>query len=94
MIYTKPSDAEIQQARIKRDSIEAANQSKAILSTTKPQNSEVAETQGEAQAVQDSAVQSELIDRLGIFAPAGSGVSGSLVLENEKVKIEISAKGG
>lgn len=94
MIYTKPSDAEIQQARMKRDSIEAASQSKAILSTPKPENSEVAETQGEAQAVQDSAMQSDLIDRLGIFAPAGTGESGSLVLENEKVKIEISAKGG
>lgn len=91
IIYTKPSDAELQQAQMKQDSIAAA---------TNPSVSEVikdsliAEPASETLIENDSLQNSLLTERFGAFAPAGQGENASYFLENDKVKIEITNPGG
>ena len=92
IIYTKPSDAELQQAQMRKDSI-AAVTSEAAPSPVFSDTTATAEI-GTNIVLSDSAENYILTEKLGAFAPAGKGQKSTYILENDKVKIEINNLGG
>lgn len=98
-IVNKPSQEEIEQAKRRRDSLERAQQEQ--VDTTKEEVSKEPETKpsgGEetevATEIKDTSENKELQDQYGSFAVSAQGEEKFVILENDKIKLKLSTKGG
>jgi YidC/Oxa1 family membrane protein insertase len=97
-IYTKPSEDDLKKFKQKQDSIELTQsnkqaidsvKSKAVAQTSTPIAEKIAEN------TLDSASQASVFtDKFGAFASSALGKDTNFLIENENLKIELSAKGG
>ena len=88
----KPSEAEIEEARVKRDSIELVRQQE-IVQQKIDEAVALQNTQIE-NPVEKTAQEAELKSLYGSFADAGTGTREFVTIENDLLKIKISNKGG
>lgn len=98
-IYTSPSEEEKLRQQQVQDSIAQVQAEQARTRDSIQRLNQETEKQPETvtpREIQknDSAVKHELADRLGYFAKAGVGEPDYFTLENEKIKLKISSKGG
>ncbi|MDA3953505.1 MAG: membrane protein insertase YidC [Bacteroidales bacterium] len=88
----KPSEVEIEAAKVKRDSIELVKQQEIIQQKIEEavalQNPQI------ENPVEKTAQESDLKNLYGSFADAGTGSQEYVTLENDLLKIKISNKGG
>lgn len=88
----KPSEAEIEAAKIKRDSIELVRQQEIVQQKIDEavalQNPQI------ENSVEKIAQEEELVNLYGSFADAGTGTQEFITIENDLLKIKISNKGG
>jgi YidC/Oxa1 family membrane protein insertase len=88
----KPSEAEIEAAKIKRDSIELVRQQEIVQQKIDEavalQNPQI------KNSAEKAAQEDELINLYGSFADAGTGTQEFITIENDLLKIKISNKGG
>ncbi|HNP49378.1 MAG TPA: membrane protein insertase YidC [Bacteroidia bacterium] len=94
-IYTQPSKEELAAARHKQDSIAALQKASTVVTETAKnivvKDSSVIDT---LQVSNDSLIANQDKQLYGDFAEAAKGTEQLLTLENSKVKVEISSKGG
>ncbi|MEO8148208.1 MAG: membrane protein insertase YidC [Bacteroidia bacterium] len=93
--YTAPTKEELLAQQHQRDSIALVEQSRirdSIRAITTAQTPSVKDTL--TVLLNDSAKQIDLQNRLGSFAIAANGTPKNFVLENEKIKLFINARGG
>jgi len=94
MIYTQPSQEEIEKARLKRDSIEqlqnaaAQLQDSLIAADTNTVAVEIPEN------IPQDSLNSLLADKYGVFGGAAVGEEKFYTLENDLMQVVISSKGG
>lgn len=96
--WTKPSDAEVEVMQRKRDSIEqvqalqAEEEAKAL---TEEAQAEAASQANDSIPVQnDSILQVQNQEKFGLFATAANGKEELVKLENEKIEVFLSNRGG
>lgn len=94
-IYTQPGKEELAAARHKQDSIAALQKASTVVTETAKnivvKDSSVIDT---LQVSNDSLIANQDKQLYGDFAEAAKGTEQLLTLENSKVKVEISSKGG
>ncbi|HNQ00076.1 MAG TPA: hypothetical protein PKK99_13540, partial [Bacteroidia bacterium] len=94
-IYTQPSKEELAAARHKQDSIAALQKASTVVTETAKnivvKDSSFIDT---LQVSNDSLIANQDKQLYGDFAEAAKGTEQLLTLENSKVKVEISSKGG
>ena len=98
-IYFSPSEAEIAQQKIQRDSIALVEeqQAKATAETidrSEETNVDSVESIDSLSTVSDSAKASVNKEKFGIFAPSAEPIDKHYTIENEFIKLTIAAKGG
>ncbi|MFM2207606.1 MAG: hypothetical protein RL213_1581 [Bacteroidota bacterium] len=95
-IYTQPSEEELQRMKAERDSVTAVENAKAKTARDAAKAAEAATaTEDSMQApLNDSTKALILKEQWGDFNEAASGIGETIVLENTKLKLEISSKGG
>ncbi len=98
-IYTSPSEEERIRRQQVQDSIVRVQERQARIQDSLQRLAPEPEKQSESITPEklpqnESAVESELINRLGYFAGAGVGEQKYFILENEKIKLKISNVGG
>jgi len=92
-IINKPSQEEIEKAKRKQDSIELVRRQQAERQVLEQEIAqEIIPSEETEKAQEDKAIQ--IRDRFGSFADAVEGDDQFYTLENELVKITISARGG
>lgn len=94
--WTKPSEEEVAAFQRKRDSIEQVQALQAAEEAEKmtAESIEEAALVDSSQSTSDSIVQQVNTTKFGMFAKAAQGQEELITLENEKVEIQISTKGG
>lgn len=95
-LYTQPSAEELAANKRKQDSIAALQVENKVNAAQNNAASSIAlsaDTVADA-ASSDSAAEDKLLSMYGSFASAASGTEELIRLENEKIKVEISTKGG
>lgn len=95
--FNKPSQEEIERARQKQDSLRQANQAKqeqVDTQKTQAQQAPADKTEKKQQAKTADEDTASLKGRYGSFAQAAKGEKKLIVLENKKIKVKISTKGG
>lgn len=97
-LYNQPSDEEIAAAKRQNDSIAAAEQQLAIEAEKARKAVELSaaaiDTLAADSTLSDSALAVAKSQRYGAFAAAASGTDGSITIENDLIKVELSRKGG
>ncbi|NOQ24321.1 MAG: membrane protein insertase YidC [Bacteroidales bacterium] len=88
----KPSEAEIEAARIKKESIELVRQQEIVQQ--KIEEAAALQNPKIENPVEKAAQENELINLYGSFADAGTGTQEFITIENDLLKIKISNKGG
>ncbi|MBK9257601.1 MAG: membrane protein insertase YidC [Saprospiraceae bacterium] len=91
IIYTKPSEAELEKARKTRDSI-ALLENKAEITTPEFIVKDTLSTT--LNSVSDTMVNQQLVAKYGAFANAAQGTEEEYILENDLVRIVFNSKGG
>ncbi len=89
--FNKPSEKEIENLRIKADSINMAEAAKAREVT---KQAEISTIQPIISKSDSSTVQNDLTNLYGVFASAAKGEEKFITLENNLMKVIISNKGG
>ncbi len=94
-VYTQPSAEEIRQQKAYRDSVEAVEvaQKKPEVNATDTAQS-LGNPLDSAIVISDSALQQEKLAKWGDFYPSSEGQEQLLTLENNKLKVVLSSKGG
>lgn len=98
-IYFSPSEAEIAQQKAQRDSIALVEELQAKAAAESAQKNGIEEEATEASvdvtsSLSDSAKAEVYKDKYGIFAPAAEAIDKHYTIENDFVKLTITAKGG
>lgn len=97
-LYNQPSDEEIAAAKRQNDSIAAAEQQLAIEAEKARKAVELSaaaiDTLAADSTLSDSALAVAKSQRYGAFAAAANGTDGSITIENDLIKVELSRKGG
>ena len=99
--YMKPSDEEVEAAKIKRDSIELvrAEQQKTMMLQAEQQKNEANNTLPQIENdtpsnISAEVIESKLLKRFGEFANSATGDSDYIYIENDLVRLKIATKGG
>ncbi|HZK08164.1 MAG TPA: membrane protein insertase YidC [Bacteroidales bacterium] len=96
--FTKPSEEELLQRQHVADSISMVRAGQArfdsLLRERQLQQPEQQAIQPDVAAALDSIQQAAVVNRLGYFAGAATGDDDGFILENEKIKLFLSSKGG
>jgi YidC/Oxa1 family membrane protein insertase len=93
--FNKPSKEEIERARQKQDSLRQAKQEQVDTQRTQAQQAPADKAEKKQQAKQTTAKDTtNLKGRYGSFAKAATGEKKLIVLENKKMKVKLSTKGG
>jgi YidC/Oxa1 family membrane protein insertase len=97
-LFNQPSDEEIAAAKRQNDSIAAAEQQLAIEAEKARKAVELsaaaADTLAPDSTLSDSALAVAQSQRYGAFAAAAAGIDGTIAIENDLIKVELSRKGG
>ena len=89
----KPSEEQVEAAKLKRDSLELVRQQE-IIQQKVDEAVQLQNTNIERSSVEEISQDSVLKSLYGYFANAGVGTQEFVTLENELLKIKISSKGG
>ncbi len=92
-VMNRPSQEEIDAARRRQDSLEIVRQQQLEEEVRQITREEVVEELPEEEP-DTVRIINEMRDRYGAFAPAATGEDEIYTIENEKLKLSISAKGG
>jgi len=90
----KPDAAELERRKVMRDSIAAVEAAKDSLNVEAAKSNAVVNNLVQNVEVSDSALLAKNSVLFGPFAPSSVGEEETVVLENEKVKVSFSNKGG
>jgi len=97
-LYNQPSDEEIAAAKRQNDSIAAVEQQLAIEAEKARKAVELStaavDTLPADSTLSDSALAVAQTQRYGAFAAAAAGQDGTIAIENDLIKVELSRKGG
>ncbi|MFV0521534.1 MAG: membrane protein insertase YidC [Mangrovibacterium sp.] len=88
--FTKPSQEEIETAKLRHDSIQQVEQSRKHEAEAK----QIAESAKAVLQKNDSTATHDAIDKLGVFAQGAIGTEEFYTLENNLMKVTLSSKGG
>lgn len=93
--FTRPSQLEIEKQNHYRDSIaEVYKAQQAIAATEQSQNKEVIDVANTDTTNTTEANNNLLFDKYGVFANNAERENSFITLENDKIKVKISSKGG
>jgi YidC/Oxa1 family membrane protein insertase len=95
--FTMPSEAELAERQRVQDSlfqVQRYKDSVRALRTAQQVEDEPERLSDEPASSDDPALKSDLFNKLGYFANSGIGEQQFFILENEKIKITLSGKGG
>ncbi len=92
-VMNRPSQEEIDAARRRQDSLEIVRQQQLAEEARQITREDVVE-ELPAEEPDTARIITEMQDRYGAFAPAATGEDKTYTIENEKIKLTISAKGG
>ncbi len=92
-VLNKPSQEDIEAARRRQDSLEIVRQQQIEAEASRISQEEFAEdiSADEPDTVR---IMTEMQNRYGVFASSSIGVDEVFVIENENIKLSVSAKGG
>ncbi|MFO7862949.1 MAG: membrane protein insertase YidC [Salinivirgaceae bacterium] len=95
--FTSPTQEEIAEMQRQRDSLARVEQMRQLTQEQKnetPKTDSIEVKPNQTEVVTDSDINAGLMARYGSFAVSAEGEKEYISLENEKVKIQISTKGG
>lgn len=94
-LYNQPSDEELAQQQRRRDSIERVRNQKELQEKKENEVKEVTENEDTTSSqTNDSLVAEQLKQKYGSFSQAVKGTEKFITLENDKIELKISTKGG
>ena len=91
-LINKPSEEEIARQRHYNDSIALVQQQRMAAEAARQEAN--AALQAPAQGLDSASLQAKLADAFGAFSPAATGTDTCYVLENEVLRVALSAQGG
>ncbi|MFP4366969.1 MAG: membrane protein insertase YidC [Bacteroidales bacterium] len=92
-VLNRPSEDEIEAARRRQDSLEMVRQQQLEEEARQVTSEEVVE-ESDMIETDTTGVSDEYENRFGVFAPAATGPDETYEIENENIRMKISAKGG
>jgi YidC/Oxa1 family membrane protein insertase len=92
--FNKPSKEEIERARQKQDSLRQVKQEQVDTQKTQTQKAPADNVEKQKKAKTATEDTANLKGRYGSFAQAANGEKKLIVLENKKMKVKLSTKGG
>lgn len=92
-IMNRPSQEEIELAKRRQDSLEMVRQQQIPEETEQATGEAIIEDQP-ASEIDTAGIMTRMQNRYGVFAPAATGADNIYTIENERIKISVSARGG